>query len=207
MERKALTPAEIAAYVRKAGYPEHLIPTKVAIAMAESSGNPFAHNPNANTGDNSYGLFQINMLGGMGPERRKQFGISSNDQLFNPELNAKAAKQIFDSQGLNAWSVYKSGKYKDFMVEAEKAAKASGQLTPSSSSPQTPPVLSASTQSVNPNEVAPGIVINIKSGKENEKKEEKKEGQSFLSAFIDNMLVNGPDYYAMAMDTDGSYSV
>ena len=89
--------------------------TMAAIAMAESSGNPKAHNPNASTGDNSYGLFQINMLGGMGPERRKQFGIESNEQLFNPATNARAAKQVYDSQGFGAWSVYKSGKYKEFL--------------------------------------------------------------------------------------------
>ena len=89
--------------------------TMAAIAMAESSGNPKAHNPNASTGDNSYGLFQINMLGGMGPERRGQFGIESNEQLFNPATNVKAAKQVYDSQGFGAWSVYTSGKYKDFL--------------------------------------------------------------------------------------------
>jgi soluble lytic murein transglycosylase-like protein len=90
--------------------------TMAAIAMAESSGNPKAHNPNASTGDNSYGLFQINMLGGMGPERRKQFGIESNEQLFNPATNARAAKQVYDSgQGFGAWSVYNSGKYKEFL--------------------------------------------------------------------------------------------
>jgi len=89
--------------------------TMAAIAMAESSGNPKAHNPNASTGDNSYGLFQINMLGGMGPERRNQFGIESNEQLFNPSTNVKAAKQVYDSQGFGAWSVYKSGAYKDYL--------------------------------------------------------------------------------------------
>ena len=127
---RALTPAQIAAHVRAAGFPEELVPTKVAIAMAESSGNPRAHNPNASTGDNSYGLFQINMLGGMGPERRRQFGLQSNEQLFDPAINAQAAKKIFDSQGLNAWSVHKSGAYKQFMPEAQQAARASSSAAP-----------------------------------------------------------------------------
>jgi hypothetical protein len=126
----ALDPAQIAAYARQAGFPEHLIPTKVAIALAESSGNPSAHNPNARTGDNSYGLWQINMLGGMGPERRRQFGIQSNEELFDPSANARAAKAIYDSQGLGAWSVYKSGRYKDFLGQAQAAA-AQGGSTPS----------------------------------------------------------------------------
>ena len=85
------------------------------IAGAESSYNPSAHNPNADTGDNSYGLWQINMLGPMGPERRSLFGIQDNEQLKDPATNAKAAKAIFDRQGFGAWSVYRSGKYQDFM--------------------------------------------------------------------------------------------
>ena len=85
------------------------------IAGAESSYNPSARNPDASTGDNSYGLFQINMLGDMGPERRQLFGIDSNDQLLDPATNARAAKAIFDRQGFGAWSVYRSGRYQDFM--------------------------------------------------------------------------------------------
>jgi len=127
---RALTPAQIAAHVRAAGFPEELVPTKVAIAMAESSGNPKAHNPNASTGDDSYGIFQVNMRGAMGPERRRQFGLQSNEQLFDPAINAQAAKKIFDSQGLNAWSVHKSGAYKQFMPEAQQAARASSSAAP-----------------------------------------------------------------------------
>ena len=37
-----------------------------AIAMAESSGDSAALNNNPNTGDLSYGLWQINMIGDMG---------------------------------------------------------------------------------------------------------------------------------------------
>jgi TP901 family phage tail tape measure protein len=84
-----------------------------AIALAESAGNPMAHNKKYP--DNSYGLWQINMLGGMGPERRRQFGIQSNEQLFDPAVNARAAKSVFDSQGFGAWSVYRSGAYKQFL--------------------------------------------------------------------------------------------
>ena len=84
-----------------------------AIAMAESGGDPKQRNPIPP--DNSYGLWQINMLGSMGPARRKSFGIISNSQLYDPVTNAKAAKKILDSQGLKAWSTYTDGKYKKFM--------------------------------------------------------------------------------------------
>lgn len=119
-----LSPAQIATLVRQAGFPEDKVARMTAIALAESSGNPRAHNPNANTGDNSYGLFQINMLGGMGPERRKQFGLSSNEELFDPATNAAAARKILESQGLNAWSVHRSGAADRFMEQARQAAGA-----------------------------------------------------------------------------------
>lgn len=86
-----------------------------AIAMAESSGNTKAHN--ANPPDDSYGLWQINMLGDMGPGRRREFGISKNEDLFNPLTNAMAAKKILGSQGLAAWSTYSSGAYKKYMKD------------------------------------------------------------------------------------------
>ena len=83
-----------------------------AISVPESAGNPYAHNPNARTGDNSYGLWQVNMLGGMGPQRRKQFGLSRNEELFDPVTNAKAALQIASGRGgLNNWTTYKHGKH------------------------------------------------------------------------------------------------
>ena len=102
---------------RKAGFDPQVSPVIAAISMGESGGNPLAHNPNAGTGDNSYGLMQINMLGGMGPERRAAFGLASDDELFDPLTNMKAAKKIYDSQGLGAWSVYKSGDYKNHLPQ------------------------------------------------------------------------------------------
>ena len=83
---------------RQGGIPEKNIPQMVAIAMAESGGDPNAHNDDASTGDDSYGLWQINMIDlpnyKLGEERRKQFGIKSNEELKKPEVNVKAAKMI-----------------------------------------------------------------------------------------------------------------
>ena len=62
-----------------------------AIAKKESGGRPIAHNKNASTGDNSYGLFQINMIGDLGVARRDKFNIATNDQLFDPVTNAQIA--------------------------------------------------------------------------------------------------------------------
>jgi Lysozyme like domain len=55
--------------IRQAGATAEEARTFAAIEQAESRGNPKAHNTNARTGDNSYGLWQINMLGRMGPAR------------------------------------------------------------------------------------------------------------------------------------------
>jgi hypothetical protein len=92
--------------------------------MAESSGNPRAHN--STPPDNSYGLWQINMIGNLGPARRQQLGISSNEQLFDPATNAKAAKMIKDSQGWNAWTVHKTGAYKKFMPSKKEGGWITG---------------------------------------------------------------------------------
>jgi hypothetical protein len=61
------------------------------IAMRESNARPLALNKSTRTGDSSYGIYQINMIFDLGPERRKKFGLTSNDQLFDPVLNAQVA--------------------------------------------------------------------------------------------------------------------
>ena len=90
-----------------------------AIAMAESSGMARALNDDLKTGDNSFGLWQINMIDTpdykLGEERRGKLDIKNNDELYNPAVNVRAAKMIFDEQGFDAWSVYKSGAYKQFL--------------------------------------------------------------------------------------------
>lgn len=62
-----------------------------AVAKKESNGRPLAHNDNLSTGDNSYGIFQINMIGELGADRREKFNIVKNADLFDPVTNAKAA--------------------------------------------------------------------------------------------------------------------
>jgi hypothetical protein len=75
-----------------------------AIAMKESTGRPGSHNKNSSTGDNSYGLFQINMIGSLGPARIEKYRLRSNDDLFDPVRNAKIAYRMSD--GGNDWSAW-----------------------------------------------------------------------------------------------------
>lgn len=101
--------------IREAGFTGSAADTMYGIVMAESGGNSTAYNGNASTGDSSYGLAQINMLGSMGPERRAQFGLSSNDQLFDPLTNLRAAYAISNGgRDFTPWSTYKSGAYQQF---------------------------------------------------------------------------------------------
>ena len=76
-----------------------------AIGMHESSGDPNARN--TTWPDDSYGLFQINMLDEpgykLGEERRKKYGITNAD-LLNPKTNAAVALDIMRTQGRSAWS-------------------------------------------------------------------------------------------------------
>lgn len=99
------------AYAQSAGLSQSAARIAAAVAMAESGGRTTAHNPVPP--DDSYGLWQINMLGSMGPSRRAQFGLSSNKDLFDPAKNAKAMAAI-SSGGTNwqPWSTYTNGAYR-----------------------------------------------------------------------------------------------
>lgn len=89
-----LEPEELDELLRLVGFDGVAVSVAWAIVMNESTGNPLAHNTNESTGDNSYGLFQINMLGRMGPARREEYGLDSNADLFDPVTNAEVAYEL-----------------------------------------------------------------------------------------------------------------
>lgn len=98
------------------GFKGTALNTAEAVARAESGGNAAAHNDTPATGDNSYGLFQINMLGAMGPSRLKAYGLASNNDLLDPTTNAKVAYAM-SGGGTNwsPWSTFKNGAYRKFL--------------------------------------------------------------------------------------------
>lgn len=110
------TAGQMTALAQKAGFDAKTAQIMGAIGMAESGGDSKAHN--IIPPDNSYGLWQINMLGSMGPARRKMLQISKNEDLYIPAINALAAKKIHSSQGLSAWSTYTNGAYKKYLKDA-----------------------------------------------------------------------------------------
>jgi hypothetical protein len=75
-----------------------------AVAKKETNGQPIRLNPNAKTGDNSWGLFQINMIGMLGPDRRDKFELVTNSDLLNPVINAQIAFHM--SNGGQDWSAW-----------------------------------------------------------------------------------------------------
>jgi hypothetical protein len=100
-ESTVLTPEDIKSLLIISGFKGEALRVAFGVVMKESTGRPYAHNQNSNTGDNSYGLFQINMIGSLGPARREQFGLKDNEDLFNPLTNAAVAYIISD--GGNDW--------------------------------------------------------------------------------------------------------
>lgn len=133
-----MTPAEIYAVARAAGFPPVVAVTMTAIALRESSGNPDAFNGDELTGDKSYGLWQINMRdAGIAKLIVQKVltppGGANYDQLFDPLTNGKAAFQLWAQNNKNlsvAWYIDHPGVYRDryesHLPAAQAAALASG---------------------------------------------------------------------------------
>ena len=138
-----LSTVQLVALAKQVGFNQQNAVIAAAVAKAESGGGSGKLNNNPKTGDLSYGLWQINMIGRMGPERLKQFGISSYEQLYDPLTNARAAFILSGGSNFKPWSVYKSGKYQSFLPEAQKVAG----VAPSSPSPSLAPSPTQSTPS------------------------------------------------------------
>lgn len=103
------------------GAQSDVIVNAVAIAWAESGGVTTKHNPI--WPDDSWGLWQINMRGQMGADRRKQLGLSSNEELLDPTTNARAAHQVWADNGhsFKPWTTYTDGTYTSFVPAARRA--------------------------------------------------------------------------------------
>jgi hypothetical protein len=106
----SMSPADLYNLALNAGFPSTTAVQMAAIAMKESGGNPGAYN--GTPPDDSYGLWQINMYGNLGPSRMSQFGLTDKSQLFDPATNARAAYQIWGGNDSNlniAWAINDGG--------------------------------------------------------------------------------------------------
>jgi hypothetical protein len=101
----ALSDKELKNLLWAAGFEGKALKTAWAIAKRESNGRPMAYNGNRKTGDSSYGIFQINMLGNLGVDRKEKFNLRSNVLLFDPSINAEIT--YYMTNGGTNWSAWK----------------------------------------------------------------------------------------------------
>lgn len=101
----SLTDLELKELLSLVGFKGKDLVVAWAVAKKESNGRPLAFNGNHKTGDSSYGMFQINMIDNLGPDRRTKFDLESNAELFNPVKNAEIA--YYMTKGGEDWSSWK----------------------------------------------------------------------------------------------------
>lgn len=116
-----LSASQIATYAQNAGFSGVDLVTAVAIALAESGGNPQAYNPEtkagAAPGQGSYGLWQIYLTAH--PE-------DAGSNLYDPQTNANEAYAIYAAAGgsFRAWSTFLSNAYQSFVSTVQGAISA-----------------------------------------------------------------------------------
>jgi hypothetical protein len=109
VNKTSLTDLELVELLRAVGFEGKSLRIAWAIAKKESNGSPLSYNGNKKTGDSSYGIYQINMLGELGPDRRIKFSLDSNSELFNPVVNAQIAYHMSNGgEDFSAWKISKS---------------------------------------------------------------------------------------------------
>jgi hypothetical protein len=114
-----LSASDIAVVAAQAGFTGPDLQVAVAVALAESSGNPAAvgdvNVPVA--GAQSTGLWQINSH--FHPEFAGQ-------DLTDPQTNANAAYSVYTAAGssFSPWSTYKNGAYSAYIVQAQEGVNA-----------------------------------------------------------------------------------
>ena len=108
---KTLTNDELIELLSTVGFKGKALRVAWAVAMKESRGHPTSHNNTISTGDNSYGLFQINMIGSLGKDRlaifNEKFGMLKPAELFDPVTNVQVV--YYMTQGGTDWSSWGLG--------------------------------------------------------------------------------------------------
>jgi hypothetical protein len=97
----AYTQQQIAAAMRKAGFPKSAIPIGTAVVMAESGGQSIK----SSVDPNSWGPWQINL----------DAHNISREQANNLQSATNYAYQLYQQQGWQPWSAYTSGAYQKFL--------------------------------------------------------------------------------------------
>jgi murein DD-endopeptidase MepM/ murein hydrolase activator NlpD len=105
----ALSNSELISILSGAGFSGSSLETAFRVVRAESGGVAARHSDPSLLKDDSYGLFQINMLGDMGTRRNAnylktygQYGYKGPESLYDPTINARIAYDI--SKGGTKWT-------------------------------------------------------------------------------------------------------
>lgn len=110
-----ISDAAIADYAVGAGFPKIAVPTAVAVALAESGGNPNATHLNSDIHRSTdYGLWQINGYWWASL-------LTKYDPWENPAQNAQMAFTVWQDAGgsWGPWSTYKHGSHIQYMNRAK----------------------------------------------------------------------------------------
>lgn len=122
-----LNPVQIFQVATAAGFPWSTAIQMTAIALRESGGCPTAHNPGP--GEDSYGLWQINVQGN--PGILGQLGLSDPTQLYDPATNAAAAFLMWGGNDANlntAWYINQPGYSQAYLAQLPAAQAAADQV-------------------------------------------------------------------------------
>jgi Lysozyme like domain len=125
-----LTDRQVAAAVYGGGFRGSELPTAVAVALAESGGDPHITHRNSN-GSVDYGLMQINSIHSQ---------ILAAGRWDDPTSNAKMGYQIYVDAGkkFTPWNAYKNLRYRLFMARAVVATRNLGGNVPAPADPNAP---------------------------------------------------------------------
>ena len=124
-----MTAEDVYQVARAVGFPRDTAISMVAIAAKESGFNPYALN--ATPPDLSYGLWQINMYGNLGPARRAEFGLSSNEELFDPYINGSIAFALWNGNDANLgrhWAIDRGVNQQRYLANLARAQQAAANV-------------------------------------------------------------------------------
>lgn len=114
----SLNPHECKELLSAVGFEGKALRMAWAVAQKESNCRPKAWNNNRKTGDNSFGIFQINMIGELGPARLEKFNLDSNKDLLDPVTSAQIAFYM-SNEGVDwsSWTHLDKERFKSFWLE------------------------------------------------------------------------------------------
>lgn len=112
-----MSAVDVARAANNAGFRGQDLITAVAVALAESQGNPTAHRVTSR--EDSRGAWQINIR----PDAHPEY---ANANLYDLDVAARAALAIQQSRGWREWSTHNTGAYLLYLPTATAAAAGLG---------------------------------------------------------------------------------